>query len=203
MPTLSRRLSAFALVALATTALAACGSSSKKSNTTSTATTSTTTAPVAVVGRSTSVLLNPATVSALKKANITITPVAPATAKKTLLVFPVNGGQVVTATLAGTVNHTGGVKISANGKSVELNNPVIDTNTKQITATVAGTTVPVFDLNLAAVRKATGPNGTVVATDVKLTTTAQASSTLNTALGTTAFKGGENFGVATLTLAVA
>jgi len=131
-----------------------------------------------------------------------VAPVAPATAKKIVLVFPVSGGQIVVATLAGTVDHTGGLTFSHNGKSVTLTNFIVDTSTKQLTATVGGQSVPIFDLNLASLKRASGPGGTVVATNIKLTTTPQAASALNSGLGVTSFKGGMNFGIATLTVAV-
>ena len=47
-----------------------------------------------VIGKSTDVVVNPAVSAALKHAGITITAIAPATAKAALL-FPVSGGQIV------------------------------------------------------------------------------------------------------------
>ena len=55
-----------------------------------------------VIGKSTDVVVNPAVSAALKHAGVTVTAIAPATAKAALL-FPVSGGQIVVATLAGTV----------------------------------------------------------------------------------------------------
>src|SRR5579863_1001158 len=57
-----------------------------------------------VIGKSTDVVVNPAASAALRDAGITVTAVAPATAETTLL-FPVSGGQIVIATLAGTIDH--------------------------------------------------------------------------------------------------
>jgi len=154
-----------------------------------------------VVGKSTSVVVNPATAQALKQAGITITPVAPATAH-TVLLFPVSGGQVVVATLAGTIEHSGGLILSHGGKSVQLANFTVDTSTKQLTALVAGQRVPIFELNLASLKRATGPNGTVIASNIKMTLTAQAATALNSALGLSSFVPGLPFGVATVTVAV-
>jgi len=60
----------------------------------------------------------------------------------------------------------------------------------------------VFDLNLASLKRASGPKGTVVASNIKLTTTPQLASSLNSGLGVNTFKGGQNFGILTLTIAV-
>lgn len=209
-----RRLSNVAVIAIAAVGLAACGSKSSSTTTpsasgaasssaspsTSTATT-TTSAPSTVVGKSTDVVVNPAVSAALKHQGITVTAVAPATAKTTLL-FPVSGGQVVVATLVGTINHTGGLTFSHSGKSVTLTNFVINTNTKQMTATVGGQSVPIFALNLASLKRVSGPHATVVASGIRLTVTSQAATALNSGLGVSTFKGGMAFGIATLTVAV-
>jgi hypothetical protein len=138
----------------------------------------------------------------LKRAGITVTAVAPATAKTTLL-FPVSAGQIVVATLVGTVDHTGGLTFSHIDKSVTLTNFVVNTSTKQLTATVGGQSMPIFDLNLAALNRASGGHRTVVASNIKLTVTSQAAIALNSGLGVSTFKGEMNFGTATLTVAYA
>ena len=209
------RLSAIAVIVAAGLVVAACSSGSSSSNGsssstaatsgTSSSTSATTTyasAPATVIGKSTDVVVNPAVSAALKHADITVTAVAPATAKTTLL-FPVSGGQIVVATLAGTVDHTGGLTFRHSGKSVTLTNFVINTNTKQLTATVGGQSMPIFDLNLASPKRASGPHRTLVASNIKLTVTSQAATALNSGLGVSTFKGGMNFGIATLTVAYA
>ena len=207
MPVDLRRLSVVPMLAVVALGVAACGSSSSSttssasSASTATSTTASASASVPVVGKSTSVVVNPVTAQALKQAGITITPVAPATAH-TVLLFPVSGGQVVVATLAGTIEHSGGLILSHGGKSVQLTSFTVDTSTKQLTALVAGQRVPIFELNLASLKRATGPNGTVIASDIKMTLTAQAATALNSALGLSTFVPGLPFGVATVTVAV-
>ena len=159
-------------------------------------------AQATVTGKSTDVVVNPAVSAALKQAGIVVTAIAPATAKTTLL-FPVSGGQIVVATLAGTVDHTGGLIFSHSGKSVTLSTFVINTNTKRLTATVGGRSQPIFDLNLASLKRASGPHGAVVASHIKLTVTSRAATTLNSGLGVSTFKAGMNFGIATLFVAYA
>jgi len=204
MPVELRRLSVVPMLAVLALGVAACGSSSSSTSSsasTATSTTASASASVPVVGKSTSVVVNPATAQALRQAGITITPVAPATAH-TVLLFPVSGGQVVVATLAGTIEHSGGLILSHGGKSVQLANFTVDTSTKQLTALVAGQRVPIFELNLASLKRATGPNGTVIASDIRMTLTAQAATALNSALGLSTFVPGLPFGVATVTVAV-
>jgi hypothetical protein len=209
------RLSAIAVIVAAGFVVAACSSSSSSSNTsssstaetsgTSSSTSATTTyapALATVIGKRTNVVVNPAVSAVLKHAGITVTAVAPATAKASLL-FPVSGGRIVVATLVGTVDHTGGLSFSHSGKGVTLTNFVINTNTKQLTATVSGQSLPIFDLNLASLKRASGPHGTIVASNIKLTVASQAATALNGGLGVSTFKGGMNFGIATLTVAYA
>lgn len=195
--------------------VAACSSGSSGSNTSTggTAATSSTSpgtwakityasARATVTGKSTDVVVDPAVSAAIRHAGITVTAVAPATAETTLL-FPVSGGQIVIATLAGTIDHTGGLTFRHGGRSVTLTSFVINTNTRRLTATVSGVSVPVFDLNLASSRHAGGPHGTVLAGNIKLTVTSQAATALNSELGVNTFKAGMHFGIAALTVAYA
>jgi hypothetical protein len=155
-----------------------------------------------VIGKSTDVVVNPAMSAALKHAGITITAIAPASAKAALL-FPVSGGQIVVATLAGSVHHSGGLTFRHGGKSVTLTNLVINTNTKQLTATVGGRSIPVFGLSFASPTGASRRPSIVVASNIKLTVLSPAATALNSGLGVGTFRTGLNFGVATLTVAYA
>lgn len=155
-----------------------------------------------VIGKSTDVVVNPAVSAALQQAGVTITAIAPATAKAALL-FPVSGGQIVVATLAGTVRHSGGLTFRHGGKSVTLTDLVINTNTKHLTAMVGGRSMPVFGLNLASPAGASHRHTTVVASNIKLTVLSPAATALNSGLGVRTFRTGLSFGVATLTVTYA
>lgn len=215
------RLSAIAVIVAGGLVVAACGASSSSRNITSSSNTSksgtaatngtnsSTWATIryakreaTVIGKSTTVLVSPAVSAALEHADIAVTAVAPATGRTTLH-FPVSGGQIVVATLAGTVDHTGGLTFRHSGKNVTLTSFVINTNTKQLTATVGGQSMPIFDLNLASPKRARGLHGTVVASSSKLTLTSRAAAVLNTGLGVSTFKAGMNFGIATIIVAYA
>ena len=210
MPFIYRRLSAMGVTAAAVLSVAACGSSSSSSTTktgtaaNSSTTTAATSAPATVVGRSTVLTVNPKITTKLKNAGITVAAVAPATTKthKTVFAFPTTGGQIAIATVTGTVNDTGGLTFSHNGKSVKLTNFIVDTSTKQLTAEVNGKREPIFALNLASLKHVSAPHGTVVASNIKLTVTSQAANTLNTDLGVSTFTANQNFGIVTLTIAV-
>jgi hypothetical protein len=196
--------------------VAACSSGSSGSNTSTRGTAAATSsaspgtwakityasARATVIGKSTVVVVNPAVSAALRHAGITVSAVAPATAE-TKLLFPVSGGQIVIATLAGTIDHTGGLTFRHDGRSVTLTSFVINTNTRRLTATVSGVSVPVFDLNLASSRHAGGPHGTVLASNIELKVTTRTATTLNSGLGVSTFKAGMKFGIASLTVAYA
>jgi len=209
------RLPAIAVIVAAGLVVAACGGGSSGGNTasrstaatsgTSSSTPATTTyvsAHATVIGKSTTVIVNPAISAALNHAGITVSAVAPATAK-TSLRFPVSGGQIVVATLAGTVDHSGGLTFKRSGKSVTLSNFVINTKTKKLTATVGGQSMPIFNLNHARPKHVSRPHGIVVASNIKLTVTSQAATALNSDLGVSTFRTGMNFGIATLTVTYA
>jgi len=118
------------------------------------------------------------------------------------LLFPVSGGQIVVATLLGTVDHTGGLTFSHSGKSVTLTNIVINTNMKQLTAAVVGQSMPIFNLNLVSPERGS-PHGTIVVSNIKLIVSSRAATALNGGLDVSTFKAGMNFGIATLTVAYA
>jgi hypothetical protein len=155
-----------------------------------------------VIGRSTTVVLYPSMTTALQRGRITVTAVPPSSAPlKSVRVFPIRGGHIVAATFAGTLNHSGGLAFSHNGKRVAMTNFVINTQTKQLTATVVGKSMPSFNLNLASLKHASEPHHTLIATNIKLTVTSTAARALNSGLRVTTFKSGQYFGVATTIVA--
>ena len=114
-----------------------------------------------------------------------------------MLLFPISGGQITVATFAGTLNHSGGLAFCHHSKKVTLTNFVMDTHTKRLTATVSGKSLPIFILNLAALKHTREPHRTIVATNIGLAVTPRAASALNSGLGVSTFKAGQDFGVAT------
>jgi hypothetical protein len=200
MSLISRRRGALAAIAASALLAAACGGGSKSSTIANGTNSTGTTSESTVIGQSTTVVFYPSMATALKNGAITVAPVPPSTAKGSVLMFTISGGQIVTATFSGTLNHTGGLTFSHNGKSVKLTDFVLNTQTKQLTATLNGKSLPMFDLNLASVKRAAEPKRTYIATNIQLTVTSNSASALNDGLGVTTFKAGQNFGVATVVL---
>ena len=208
MSVAARRAVFLPLLALVALGIAACGSSKKTTTGTTatgaaaTGTAATTTAgSTALVGKQTSVALNPAISILFRENQIVATAVAPATYHHTLL-WPVSGGHVAIATVAGTIEHTGGIRLSHAGKSVEVTRFLVDTSTDQVTALVGGQRMPIFAINTSEAKHQTGTGGTILESGLKFTLTEQGASALNGGLGVSAFKAGQLFGTATLTLAV-
>jgi hypothetical protein len=73
-----------------------------------------------------------------QKAGIKVTAVKPASIKGTKATFTVTGGSVEPTTGAGTVTHSGGLKIKWGKKSVALKAFEINTTSKTLTASVGG-----------------------------------------------------------------
>jgi dihydroorotase-like cyclic amidohydrolase len=192
-----RCVCAVPLSSLLALGVVACGSSSSTSTTTTTASAT----AAALVGTSTTVALTPETAEALKRDEVTVSAVAPATVHTTW-VLPVTGGHVVASTLTGTIEDSGELVFIHAGHSVHMRSFIVDTTNRQMTAVLAGVRRTIFELNLSFLTHATGTNGTLFGRDIALTLTSQASTTLNSALGVSTFKAGEHFGTITLTLAV-
>ena len=119
--------------------------------------------------------------------------------------FPVTGGAVDLGTLAGTIEHRGGITFLniRNGKRLTVSDFVIDTRTGELTGRVNRTTtrVPVFTLDLsAATVSAKGKKVAVGNIDVRLTEAAAGA--LNQALGTHVFAPGLDLGTARTALRV-
>lgn len=212
-----RRLTALGAIAAVALFAAACSGSSSSSTTASSSTssgstssgstsssctpksgtTSTAKSGSTVIGRSTTVVLFPSFAAALKKEAITVAAVSPASVTKNVLLFPISGGQIVPATFAGTLNHSGGLAFCRHSKSVTVTNFVMNTHTKRLTATVGGKSLPMFNLNLASLKHAREPHRTMIATNIGLMVTPRGAGALNRGLGVTTFKAGQVFGLAT------
>jgi hypothetical protein len=103
-----------------------------------------------------------------KKAGIKITPVKPSKIKGNKATFAVTGGEIEPTTGAGTVTHSGGLKITWGKKSVTLKSLTVDTKKKSISAKVGGKTVKVASLAGTSTARL-GFGASVSAKKVKLT----------------------------------
>ncbi len=123
-----------------------------------------------LTGVSTSVDLDPGTAQVLADNNVTVEPVTPATASTdggvTTVSFPISEGYVAVypqsepAYIRGTFSHTGGLKFTAGGKSLELTEFIVNPGTSTLTATVNGeSAAQVIDLDGTNVQVSQGENG--------------------------------------------
>jgi hypothetical protein len=119
--------------------------------------------------------------------------------------FPVTGGAVDLGTLAGTIEHRGGITFVnlRNGARLTVSDFVIDTAAGTLTGRVNKTAarVPVFTLDLSAATVA-AQGGTVKVGNIDVRLTAAAAGALNQALGTHVFAAGLDLGTARTTLRV-
>jgi hypothetical protein len=102
------------------------------------------------------------------KAGIEIAAVKPSKLKGTKATFAVTGGEIEPTTGAGTVTHSGGLKVSWGKKSVTLKSITIDTKGKSVSAKIGGKTVKVGSLAGTSTARL-GFGASVSAKKVKLT----------------------------------
>ncbi len=179
-------------------------------------------APVTLDGVRTSLTTDPATTKVLLKNKILPLPVGAATASFGSLRglyhghhgvgiryrFPITGGTVDSETLAGSINHSGGlVFVNLNtGKSLSVTDFTINIDdAPDLTAAVGGdpnTRVSILNLDLSQAKIAK-PLPFVTVRGVKATLTDGAAGALNQTLGTTIFAGGLTLGTANVKARVA
>jgi hypothetical protein len=125
-------------------------------------------APNPIAKGSTTLTLNSGFNKKAKKAGIKVAAVKPATIKGTKATFTVTGGSIEPTTGAGTVTHSGGLKITWGKKSVALKAFEINTTAKTLTASVGGKKIKFATLGgLSSARLGFG--NSLTAKSVKLT----------------------------------
>jgi hypothetical protein len=124
--------------------------------------------PNPIASGSTTLTINSGFNNKAKKAGIKITAIKPAKIKGTKATFAVTGGSVEATTGAGTITHSGGLKIKWGKKSVSLKAFEINTTAKSLTASVGGKKVKLATLGgLSSARLGFG--NSISAKNVKLT----------------------------------
>ena len=179
-----RRLTLIAilLVGLAFT-LTACGGSDDPD-----------TAPVSTVeagsaltlsGTSSQLDLDPITSGVLSGAGVTVEAAEPATGAGKKFDVPVIGGKLTSGTLAGTIEHEGGITFVAGDKRVKYSDLKVDTVSEQVFTGDKGTT-PVFDLDFGDLQRS-DDGGTIVLKQIVATLGIEAARELNAGLEVSAF----------------
>jgi hypothetical protein len=153
---------------------------------------------VVYTGGGTELVVDGGTLAALTSLGI-----APSAAEKSTLTgatynFPISMGKLNSKTLAGTVDHTGGIVLTKGATVVTLSDFTIDTTKKQLWGKVNGSApVALLDLDLTKLTLVFRSQKVWV-NNVPAAFTAGAASALNAAFGTSAITAGLPLGVATI-----
>jgi hypothetical protein len=98
-------------------------------------------------GKQTTLMFGPVQVVQLTAQGVSATAVAPAAMDPSGGInFPISGGSIDKKTLNGTIQHKGGVTFAANGKTMTMTDPVIDTTAGLLSATIDGKLTTVLQL---------------------------------------------------------
>jgi hypothetical protein len=134
----------------------------------------------------TKITLNKGLFKKLKKYNVKVRKVSPATVKSRVITLPVSGGSLDPTTGQGTVEHSGGFKFKAGKRTAVIKVLVLDTTTNSLTAKVAGKSMKLASIRgTTLVRNGFGANVGIKA----LKLTGKAAKQLNKKLGFTGKKG--------------
>jgi hypothetical protein len=163
----------------------------------------TTSTDTLLYGGSTTVALDPGAAAALESLGVKVSPVRPASARKSGISFPITLGLVSSDTLAGQIRHAGGLKLSAGKTSVYLTRYFIDIDDTPSLSGLVGVgergtdRAELFTLDLTNLKVEPGDNS-IKLSGVTLKLTAGAAEALNGAFGVTAFTEGLVIGTATV-----
>ena len=142
-------------------------------------------------GESTRLRIDESFTTALRALRVELQPTGRAqvenTGGATTFVFPVTGGQVSLdpdgrERLSGTVEHRGGLRLSALGRTATVENLVLDAGQDQLTAEVAGRRVPLLPIDASDARIIVQGN-TVTVTDDGISLEGEAAQRLADQLG--------------------
>lgn len=124
--------------------------------------------PNPISSGTTTLTINAKLLKSAKQAGIKITAVKPAKIKGSKATFAVTGGEIEATTGAGTITHSGGLKITWGKKSVALKSFTVSTSGKSLSAKIGGKTIKVASLSGVSATRLGFGNG-ITAKKVKLT----------------------------------
>jgi len=176
-----------ALVAALALGLVACGDGDDDAATPATTADAPTT--LTLTGEGTTLALDAGTAQVLTENMVKVAPIDPATAGDDGITFPITGGSVESESLAGTIQHSGGLVFTAGGTELELTDFVIDTATGTLSATAGGAQVPILDVDLTGLQRS-DDMGTIVLEGITVTLSADGAAALNDTFGVTLFTEG-------------
>lgn len=158
-------------------------------------------AQIALTGGSTTLAFNAATQATLGQLGVSVAPTAPASTDAAgALEFPVTGGVLDVETASGTIEHGGGISLTAAARRVDLTTPTVTfADTPQLGVTYSGAPIAIADLSVDGEPDVDPAARTITAniTAARLTTTA--ATAINGFFPNTALRAGTDIGTATLT----
>jgi hypothetical protein len=150
-------------------------------------------------GENTVLTLDAGVVSVLQAKKVKVVPIEPAGPGGPAGVqFPITGGKVNSETLAGSIEHSGGLRFSIGRKTLEVTDFVADTKAGVLSATAGAAEIPLLTLDFAGLKKST-KGGAIVASGIGVALTPAAASAMNGILGVNFFKKGLALGELTVT----
>jgi hypothetical protein len=167
----------------ACSALAACGDDSRDSGPVSTIEAG---PEITLSGETTTLTLDGYSTGALETAGVTVEAVRPARLERQRLVMPITGGTITDGTLAGEIDHGGGIAFVAGNRRVAYDDLKIDTAVGQVFAGPGGKT-PLFDLDTRALNRSDDA-GVIVIDGVVAQLASGAAAELNAKLEVAAFR---------------
>lgn len=195
MPRIFRIPLLLALVAALALVAVACGDDDDDDD--AAATTAAEATELVLTGEATTLALDPDTAMVLTDNGVEVAPVDPATAGDEGIAFPITGGTVEAESLAGTIDHSGGLVFSAGGTELEVTDFVIDTAAGTLTATAGGDQIPLLSVDLAGLER-TEEGDALVLTGITTALTADAADALNETFDVTLFEEGIPIGDVTV-----
>lgn len=103
-------------------------------------------------GGVTTLSLDPAVRKIFRYVGVTLVGTGEASGRADTLRFPVTGGRLTLSPLRGNVQHSGGLRISANGKHVDVTELQIDLAQDVVTGVIRGKRVPVLRVDVGEPR---------------------------------------------------
>ncbi len=134
--------------------------------------------PLELNGETTTLVLDAGTAKVLTDNKVKVAPVDPAVPDGDGIGFPITGGTVDSESLAGTIDHSGGLRFSAGGTNLEVTDFVVDTEAGTLTATAGGADIPLLTLDLSGLERSMDGQA-IVASGITAALTADAAKALN------------------------
>ena len=158
--------------------------------------------PLELNGEMTTLVLDAGTAKVLTDNKVKVAPVDPAAPDGDGIGFPITGGTVDSESLAGTIDHSGGLRFSAGGTNLEVTDFVVDTEAGTLTATAGGADIPLLTLDLSGLERSMDGQA-IVASGITAALTADAAKALNDTFKVKLFEEGLAIGDVTVTATAA